>query len=171
MLTDLVQIQRLGENKRKENLRFRLYLKSHNFVERRLRKIAQDVENEIDCLQCGSCCRVATATVSDRDVERLSKFLGMSFTKFIKDYTMEDENEGRILRRDDEQGCVFLSGNACTVYEARPSACQYFPHMVKGEGSVVSRMWQFVDRATYCPIVYNTLEEWKEETRFSPAPK
>ena len=37
MLTDLVQIRRLGEKKRDENLRFRKYLKSHNFVERQFR--------------------------------------------------------------------------------------------------------------------------------------
>jgi hypothetical protein len=24
-------------------------------------------------------------------------------------------------------------------------------------------MWQFVDRACYCPIVYNSLEAFKEE--------
>jgi hypothetical protein len=28
-------------------------------------------------------------------------------------------------------------------------------------------MWQMVDRATYCPIVYNTLEAWKSETGFA----
>jgi hypothetical protein len=27
-------------------------------------------------------------------------------------------------------------------------------------------MWQFIDRATYCPIVYNSLEEFKEQTAF-----
>jgi hypothetical protein len=30
-------------------------------------------------------------------------------------------------------------------------------------------MWQFIDRACYCPIVYNTLEAWKQETGFSPS--
>jgi len=27
-------------------------------------------------------------------------------------------------------------------------------------------MWQFIDRACYCPIVYNGLEAFKEETGF-----
>jgi len=27
-------------------------------------------------------------------------------------------------------------------------------------------MWQMVDRATYCPIVYNSLEEFKKLTDF-----
>jgi hypothetical protein len=35
--------------------------------------------------------------------------------------------------------------------------------MVRGNGSIASRMWQFVDRACYCPIVYNSLEAFKAE--------
>jgi hypothetical protein len=27
-------------------------------------------------------------------------------------------------------------------------------------------MWQFIDRACYCPIVYNSLEAFKVETGF-----
>jgi hypothetical protein len=37
---------------------------------------------------------------------------------------------------------------------------------VRGNGSIASRMWQFIDRAVYCPIVYNALEAFKSETRF-----
>jgi len=64
--------------------------------------------------------------------------------------------------------CTFLDleTRRCTVYEARPDTCQRFPHLVRGAGSIASRMWQFADRATYCPIVYNSLEEFKEELRF-----
>jgi uncharacterized protein len=171
MLTDLVQISRLGEQKRDENQKFRRWLKAHNFVERKFKAIAKDVENAIDCTECGNCCRVATAKVNDRDIAKLAKFIGMGFQKFVRDYTQEDAEDGRVLKRDDEKGCVFLAGNECTVYEARPASCEHFPHVVKGEGSLVSRMWQFVDRATYCPIVYNTLEAWKEETEFKPFAK
>jgi hypothetical protein len=28
-------------------------------------------------------------------------------------------------------------------------------------------MWQFVDRACYCPIVYNSLEAFKKELGFT----
>jgi uncharacterized protein len=171
MITDLVQIARLGEARRKENDRFRRYLKSHNYVERRLKQIAKDVENQIDCTECGNCCRVATAKVTDRDAARLAKFVGLPLADFLRDYTQDDEIDGRVLKRDDERGCVFLEGNECTVYEARPNSCELFPHVVKGEGSRASKMWQYIDRACYCPIVYNTMEEWKTETGFSPSPK
>ena len=171
MLTDLVQISRLGEKKRPENERFRKYLKTHNWVEKQFKRLAEEVEDQIDCLECANCCRVATAKVTERDALKLAKYLGIKPQAFVRDYTMEDEEDGVVLKRDDASGCVFLSGNECTVYDARPSSCELFPHVVKGEGSLQTRMWQFIDRACYCPIVYNTLEAWKEETDFSPTPK
>jgi Fe-S-cluster containining protein len=165
MLTDLVQIRRMGEKKREENGRFRAWLKRHNFVERRLKRIAEEVAEATDCLACANCCRVATARVTDRDVQRLAKFLGMKPAALVKEYTIKTEDEGRILRRN-EQGCVFLSGNECTVYEGRPDTCRDFPHLTHGAGSFLSRLWEMPDRATYCPIVYNSLEAFKDETGF-----
>jgi Fe-S-cluster containining protein len=166
VLTDLVQIRLLGEKKRDENLRFRRFMKSHDHSDRILRRIAQGIEEQIDCTQCGNCCRVATAVVTERDAERLARFLRISPARFLSEYTVEDPEEGRILRRSPESGCVFLEGTACLVYDARPDACQRFPHVVRGAGSIASRMWQFVDRASYCPIVYNSLEAFKEELGF-----
>ncbi|HXS94470.1 MAG TPA: YkgJ family cysteine cluster protein [Candidatus Limnocylindrales bacterium] len=166
MLTDLVQIRVQGEKKRDENMRFRRFMKSHDHSDRILRRIAEEIEAEIDCTQCANCCKVATVAVSERDVERLSKFLRIPQAKFLAEYTEESDSEGRILKRSDAAGCVFLSGNDCTIYEARPDICQRFPHLVRGNGSIASRMWQFVDRACYCPIVYNSMEAFKKELRF-----
>jgi Fe-S-cluster containining protein len=165
MITELVQIKRLGEREREENLRFRAWLKRHHFVERRLKAIAQQVEDGVDCKTCANCCRVATTQLNQRDVERLARYLGMKVADVVRSYTVETAEEGLILRRTDE-GCVFLNGTLCTVYEARPETCQHFPHLVKGSGSLLSRMWHMPDRAVYCPIVYNSLQEFKKETGF-----
>lgn len=167
MLTDLVQIRTLGERKRTENERFRRFLKSHDHSDRRLRRIAEDIEGQIDCSQCANCCRVATVRISDRDIERLAHQMRISRQEFLRQYTTESEEEGRILLRSDTQGCVFLDGKTCTVYEARPDTCRRFPHLVRGSGSIASRMWQFIDRACYCPIVYNSLEAFKADLKFS----
>ena len=78
MLTDLVQIRRFGEQKRAENERFRKHLKRHAFAERRIRKITENVEEDIDCLACANCCRVATVRLSERDVVRLAKHSTLS---------------------------------------------------------------------------------------------
>jgi Fe-S-cluster containining protein len=165
VITDLVQIRRLGESKRGENNKLRLHLKRHVFVERKLKAIAQDVQEQIDCTVCANCCRVATTTLQERDVERLSKYLRLPRQRFLDQYTEISPEEGLILKRN-EDGCVFLEGNLCTIYEARPSTCVDFPHLVRGAGSLVHRMWQMIDRACYCPIVYNALERFKDEVRF-----
>jgi uncharacterized protein len=164
-VTDLVQIKRLGEKERQENQRFRAWLKNHNFVERRLKVLAQEVEDAINCKSCANCCRVATTQVSQRDTERLARYLGMKLPDFLSQCTVETEEEGRILRRN-ARGCIFLEGNLCSVYEARPATCELFPHLGKGNGSLPSRMWHMPDRAVYCPIVFNTLTEWKREIGF-----
>jgi hypothetical protein len=171
MLTDLVQIQRFGEKKRPENERFRRHLKTYNYVVRRFKQIAEEVEGAIDCTECANCCKVAKTPVTTRDIARLAKHFRTTPAKFEREYIFNDEEDGPILQRTEEHGCVFLEGNLCSVYDARPSNCELFPHTSKGDGSIPSRMWQFIDRATYCPIVYNTLEAWKEEIHFSPAAK
>jgi hypothetical protein len=165
MLTDLVEIGRLGEKKREENLRFRRHLKTHGLNERRFRRIAEEIEEQIDCTVCANCCKVATARLTKRDVERLARHLRVKPRGLLRDYSETSEEEGPILRRT-TAGCVFLDGTACTVYDQRPASCQDFPHLVRGAGSLVSRMWEMPDRACYCPIVYNALEAYKVEAAF-----
>lgn len=165
LITDLVQIKRMGEKNRQENLRFRKHMKSHVFVERQFRKAAEEIQDQIDCRACAECCRVTEVQIVERDVEKLAKFLGLSEKEFVEKYTSVDEDGTPILKRN-AQGCEFLSGNECTVYEARPGNCERFPHLLRGAGSLEARMWAFVDRATYCPIVFNWMEKVKGLTNF-----
>jgi len=165
MLTDLVQIRRLGESKREENSKLRLHLKRRNYQERRLVRMAQQIEEQIDCTVCANCCRVATVKITERDAEKLMKRLGVDRKRFWEEYVEDNPEEGPVLKRN-QAGCVFLEGNLCSVYDARPHTCVTFPHLTRGAGSLVSRLWQMVDRACYCPIVYNTLEAWKPEVGF-----
>jgi Fe-S-cluster containining protein len=169
VITDLVQIKRLGEKKLKENEMFRRHMKAHYFPERQFRHLAEEIEGNMDCRACANCCKVAETNLAKRDIERLAKFLGLTTQQFIDQYTtmsvQEDEEDEIILRRT-EAGCIFLDGNDCTVYEARPDTCSDFPHLIRGRGSIQSRMWQMIDRATYCPIVYNSLEEYKKIVGF-----
>src|SRR3954452_2990124 len=100
MITDLVQIRLLGEKKRPENERFRRHMKSFDHSDRILRRIAEGVEEQIDCLQCANCCRVATAKVTERDVERLAKYLHVKPSRFMAEYVETSDEEGLILKRD-----------------------------------------------------------------------
>ncbi len=168
MITDLVQIRMLGEKKRDENEKFRKFMKTRDYSDRILRRLGEEIEDQIDCTTCGNCCKVATTQVTERDIERLAKHLRITTARFISDFTQPNtEEEGGLnLKWEAGKGCVFLDGKLCSVYEARPDICQRYPHIIRGTGSIASRMWSFVDRASVCPIVYNSLEKFKEELRF-----
>jgi Fe-S-cluster containining protein len=161
VITDLVQIERLGEKKRAENERFRRFMKTHDVRERRFRRMAEEIEDQIDCRACANCCKVAETDLAEREIDRLARAVGVTRTEFIQRYTTQSEDGGELILRRTAHGCVFLDGNDCTIYEDRPETCRNFPHLVRGSGSIASRMWQFIDRATYCPIVYNSLEAYK----------
>jgi len=165
VITDLIQIRREGEKNRADNLRFRRWIKSHTFVERQFRHAAEEVQDAIDCRQCAQCCRVTEVQLAERDIPKLARYLGISERRFLEDYTALDQSGAIILRRG-ESGCVFLDGNDCTVYEARPGNCERFPHLLRGAGSLESRMWDFAERGTYCPIVFNWFEKVKALTKF-----
>lgn len=165
LITDLVQIQRLGEKKREENGRFRVHLKRHVYVERKLEKIAQEIEDRIDCTQCASCCRVPTVGLKERDIEHLARFFRLKPEQFLERYAAADPEGGWMLAKN-ERGCIFLDGNLCSIYDERPDNCRKFPHIIRGPGTIPTRMWQLIDRAVYCPIVYNSLEAFKDEVGF-----
>jgi uncharacterized protein len=165
MITDLVQIRRLEQQQRGENERFRAYFKRHRHSDRRLRRFGEEIEAEIDCTACANCCRVTEVGITAKDIEKLAKFIGASEREFMGQFTALDES-GAVILRKNEAGCVFLEGNLCSVYEARPQNCANFPHVVRGTGSIASRMWEFLDRAAYCPIVYNWMERVKDDIGF-----
>lgn len=167
MITDLVQIKRLGEAARAANEKLRQHMRRHSYHEKKFRRIAEEFEAAIDCQTCANCCRRSTVRLSERDIARLAKELRIKPARVIADYASPSGEETLILKRDDERGCVFLDGNLCSVYDARPDICRDYPHLVHGPGSLLARMWHMPERATVCPIVYNTLESYKEDLGLS----
>ena len=100
-------------------------------------------------------CDITTETdIAEREVARLSRYLGLTPKQFIAQYTtMSAQEDDEIILRRNDAGCIFLDGNDCTIYEARPDTCKLFPHLVRGAGSIESRMWQMIDRASTGPSI------------------
>src|SRR5260370_33654543 len=130
-LTAAVPTGGWGWGNRKEKIGSRAKPKTPRHSDRRLRRFAEEIEAQIDCTQCANCCRVTEVPLIDRDIEKLMSFLGASKEEFLRDYTQRAEDGDLILKRT-EPGCVFLQGNLCSVYEARPQNCANFPHLVRG---------------------------------------
>jgi Fe-S-cluster containining protein len=161
VVTDLVQIRRLAEMEVGENLRFRRFLNAHHSPDSLFRRIAREVEQQMDCKACANCCREPSVNVSRRDIEALARYLDMPAEQVIKEYTIQDPDDRETILRQTNDGCVFLDGNLCMVYEARPRACREFPYLVSDQRSLGGRMSSVCKHARVCPIIYNTLQAYK----------
>ena len=162
MVTDLVQIRRLGEAKETENLHFRRYLCAHHAPLGPLRALATAISREIDCTGCANCCRHGSVSVSRKEIEALARYLGMEPAEVARLYTEVDPDEpSGTLLRSTRDGCVFLDGNLCLVYEARPKACRDFPHVTLARRSLGGRLSSLCRWVPLCPIIYHSVESYK----------
>ncbi len=80
-----------------------------------------------------ACCANIDISLTPYDIVRLKKWLGISSTEFLREYTvpyeMEKDGIAGVKFRPIENGtaCRFMRPEGCAVYEDRPTACRYYP--------------------------------------------
>ena len=169
VVTDLVEIGRLGSAKKDENLAFRRYLSAHHHRVEELQSLAAQIQPQIDCTTCANCCRCGVVEVHCGDIENLSRHIGVSIEEATRAYTrLDPENPGTRVLKNTRTGCVFLRGNLCAVYPARPKVCRDFPHLSFGTHSLGSRISSLTRWIPLCPIVYNAFENYKHVVGYHP---
>jgi uncharacterized protein len=161
---DLKKIKLLSEQNEEKNWRFRSFLKFRddlridNIVDRLYREISEN----IDCTQCGNCCRELKPLITKKEAKLIANFLNVHENIFLQQHTEFDHDEKKLRLR--ETPCSFLKENKCTIYECRPSDCRSFPHMHKKE--FTSRLIMVLQNYSICPIVFNVYEQLKIDLRF-----
>jgi len=169
MVTDLVQIRRLGLAKKDENLAFRRYLSAHRHRVEELQSLAAQIQPRIDCTTCANCCRCGVVEVHRDDVEAFARHLGVGCEEATHAYTrLDPDNPSTRVLKNTRSGCVFLRGNLCAVYPARPKACRDFPHLSFGTHSLGGRISSLARWIPMCPIVYNAFESYKSAVGYHP---
>ena len=160
---DLKIIKEAAMKKEDENWEFRSFLKGYDIEVEELdaivHRLFESVSGEIDCTACGNCCRVVSPILQYKDIERLSRGLGIHPDNFKERFLKKDEeeySEGLIFNK---KPCPFLEGNMCSHYELRPEDCRSFPHLHKAD--FVFRLIGVVQNYEVCPIVFNVYERLK----------
>jgi Fe-S-cluster containining protein len=171
VVTDLAEVFRLGTAKAEENLAFRRYLCAHHYADTPFQVLASEVQRHVDCTACANCCRHSVVPVNRSEIESIAWHLGTTQEAVACLYTVPDPDApaSRTLLNSGE-GCVFLGGNLCMIYEARPKTCRNFPHVAVGTHSLGGRPSSLAHWAALCPIIYNALESYKHLTGCHPHP-
>ena len=130
-----------------------------------------------DCTACGRCCRdhgeYSYVYVSDKDLQGLTRAMGVTEQDFLKYYC--DEDSGWTILKRNGDACILLGPTGlCSAYQGRPKQCATWPFWVDNLRS--AQVWD-EEVKTCCPgigkgeivpadecdrIAFET-EQWYEE--------
>ncbi len=148
-----------GEKRENKELFKKLRKMRPSDLDERIHALHHKYTEEIDCLECGNCCKSLSPAVKDTDISRLSKYLKIKPSDLTEQYFIIDEDGDYVFKT---QPCPFLGeDNFCSVYDARPRACREYPHTDR------VKIHQIMDitfqNISVCPIVYEIVREMKHD--------
>ena len=161
--TDIHRIETLTIQMEDEDRRYRCLLERCDLtteeIDAIVRRHYRAVSEQIECRECGNCCKVFRPLLKAEDVDRLARRLNIPRSDFILEYVDEYENGKEYFFK--LTPCPFLANNACTVYPDRPDVCRSYPSLHGKE--FVSNLNLTFSSCSVCPMVYNVYERVKKE--------
>lgn len=166
--TDLDRISALAAEKETENRYFTAFLTTQDTLrtDALVTRLDQSITPQIDCTQCGNCCKSLMIVVNDEEADTLSAHLHQDRDGFDRNYLEKGSNGMMVINRIP---CHFLSDNRCSVYEHRFAGCREFPALhIPGFTKRLFTVFMHYDR---CPIIFNVVEAMKKEMQFGGTEK
>ena len=162
-------LEKLAKEKEAENWEFRKFLKFYDELpddelDELVSKLASKYESEIECTNCGRCCKELRPKLSKEDLQRLADGLGITAKELKHQHLAYDNDEDEPGWQIKDAPCPFLKDNKCDIYKSRPDNCRGYPYLHEADFS--SRTMGMIERTFTCPIVFNVMEELKEEVAF-----
>lgn len=158
---NIERLQQKASGEKRENKElFKKLRKMHpSDLDERIHSLHNKYMEEIDCLECGNCCKSISPAAKDSDISRLSKFLKTKPSELAESY-FEIDDEGDYVFKT--QPCPFIGGdNYCSVYNARPRACKEYPHTDQVK---IQKILDITFQNIFvCPIVYEIVQELKRD--------
>jgi Fe-S-cluster containining protein len=99
---------------------------------------------ERGCINC--CTQEGLIHLTEDDLVRAARFVGMSPAAFEKKYVVRSRHELR-FRKPRKKQCPFLLDHGCSIHPAKPTQCRTFPFWPE----LLEREVEWKEAATYCP--------------------
>ena len=145
------------------NEQFVSYLKLLNEVEvdDAVYKLEQKIAPQIDCTQCGNCCKTLMINVEEPESKIAAHHLNITKSQFEDSY-IEKSMSGKMVIS--KIPCHFLNDNKCSIYLSRFAGCKEFPALHLPH--IQKRLFTVFMHYGRCPIIYNVMEALKVEVGF-----
>lgn len=163
VITDLHKIKSIAEVKETENDDFRIFLKQQDgeIIDLIVHQLNEEITPQIDCTQCGNCCKSLMINVTIEETRALAAHLNCD-VEAVKEKYIETSTEGELIINTIP--CHFLSGTSCSIYENRFTECREFPHLHKA--NFTGRLFGTLMNYAICPIIFNVVESLKQKLAF-----
>ena len=123
-----------------------------------VQEIHEKVFPEINCLDCANCCKSISPIITDRDIEKIAKFLKIRPAIFTEKF-LHIDSDGDFVFNDTP--CPFLNNdNYCSIYIVRPKACSDYPHTNRRH--FIQLLDITLKNTFICPAAYEVVEILKE---------
>lgn len=158
----LEKLQERAEEAKKENKKYFTHLKKR--TPKNLDYVMQELHNnefaQTDCLTCANCCKTTSPIFTDKDIERISKYLKMKVLDFTNYYLERDSDDFMVLQK---APCSFLdeTDNTCFIYDVRPKACAEYPHTNRRKFIQITDLT--IANTFVCPATYHIVEALKKK--------
>ena len=161
---DLDHLREAAAANEAENDRFKSYLRTLDAgeLDERVHRLNAAVTPQVDCTACGNCCKTLMINVAPGEIEPVAARLQKA-PREVMDVYVETSLQGHMILNTIP--CPFLTGTMCSIYEDRFNECREFPSLHQPGFS--TRLFPTFMHYGRCPIVYNVVEELKQELGFS----
>jgi uncharacterized protein len=131
-------------------------------VDAAVQQLNQLIEPQIDCTQCGNCCKSLMVNITAGEADKAAAHLQLSREAFDEQYVEKGSHELMIIN---SIPCHFLDDTKCSIYEVRFAGCREFPALHLPD--FTKRLFTVMMHYDRCPIIYNVVEQLKIKTRFA----
>ncbi len=163
MQDQIDNLPKLAKDKHNENKTFfkKLKKKPPKKLDYLMQELHEEEFSRTDCLECANCCKTTGPLFTDKDIERIAKYLKLKPQQFVEQYLRLDEDNDHVLQ---SVPCTFLDAeNYCMIYDVRPKACREFPHTDRRKFQQISALT--LKNVAICPAAFNIVEEMKKRIK------